>query len=305
MPPVDLFLCAGVILLGAVVGFLSGLFGVGGGFVLTPLLNIVFGVAMPVAVGTSLSQMIGTGTTATLRHWKESSVDVKLALILLGGSFGGVEIGAEALETLKHLDTVQVFGRTVRWDWLVPMVSFVVLMTVVGVGTLVESYAAHRAHERGDAVVRRVGRGLFNRVLFPPTTVLAGTEGRPVPLLVVVSLGLVIGVLQGFLGIGGGVVFVPALIYWVGCSTRAAVGTSLFVVVLSSIWGTVTHGLDGNVSFTLVALILVSSTVGAAAGAATHHRLKAHQVRLLFPLVLLATMAVILLDMLYRFGVFC
>lgn len=301
MPPLTVLIAGGVILLGAVVGFLSGLFGVGGGFLLTPMLSIAFGVAMPVAVGSSLCQMIGTGITATLRHWKESIVDVKLALILLGGTVGGVEIGAELLKTLEDIGTTTLFAKTVRWDWLVPMCAFIVLIAGIGVATLVESLAHRRAVSSGVPVARRVGRGLFNRVLFGPTAVLAGTEGRPVPLLVVVYLGFGVGVLQGFLGVGGGIIFVPALIYWLGCSTRMAVGTSLFVIVLSSIWGTVTHALDGNVSLRLVALILVSSTVGAAAGAAVHHRLQAHQIRLYFVPVLFAALAVIVVKMLVVF----
>jgi uncharacterized membrane protein YfcA len=208
------------------------------------------------------------------------------------------------LDHFKHLGQVVVFGRAVDWVWLVPMACFVVLLAGLGVGTLIESYAMHRTVSNGGAVRRRVGRGIFNRLLFPPTATLAGTEGRPVPLLVLIYLGFGIGVLQGLLGIGGGIIFVPALIYWIGCSTRMAVGTSLFVVVLSSVAGTVAHGFRGNVDLALVALILVSSTAGAYLGAALHHRLKAHHVRLYFSFVLLAALAVIVVKMLAQFGAF-
>lgn len=304
MPEFTVFFISGVIVLGAVVGFLSGVFGVGGGFVLTPLLNIVFGVPINVAVGTSLCQMIGTGTTATLRHWKESTVDVKLAIILLGGTIGGVEIGAQCLALLQGIGATTLFGQSVGWMWLVTMGAFAVTLAVIGVGTLVESYGHHRAVTNGEAVARRVGRGFFNRALFPPLITLAGTEGRAVPLLVVVYFGFGVGVLKGFLGVGGGIVFLPALIYGLGCSTRAAVGTSLFVVVLSSVAGTFSHGFRGNVSLKLVALILISSTLGAAVGAAVHHRLKAHHVRLWFSLIILATLVIIVVNVLARFGAF-
>lgn len=303
MPPLDPLLCAGIVLLGAVVGFLSGLFGVGGGFLVTPMLSIL-GVPMNVAIGSSLSQMIGTGTTATLRHWKESAVDVKLAVILLGGTVGGVEIGAEILQHLKDLGRITFFHHETEWVWFVPMCSFVVILLVVGVTTLVESLGAHRVISDGGTVPRRVGRGLLNRVHLPPMVTLAGTEGKPVSLLLLIYIGFVIGVTKGFLGLGGGILFVPVLIYWVGTSTRMAVGTSLLVVVLSSVSGTLSHGFRDNVSLELVMLILVSSTVGASLGAALHHRLKAHHVRLYFSFVLLAVLAVIAVKMLAEFGAF-
>jgi len=304
MPEFTPLLTAGIILLGGIIGFLSGLFGVGGGFLLTPMLNIAFGVPMNIAIGSGLCQMIGTATTATIRHWKGSAVDVKLALIMLGGTIGGVEAGARALETLKHLGTVSVFGRDIEWLWLSPMCVFVILLTVVGVGTLKESLSTHRKAARSERVRRRVGRGLFNRIHLPPMIRLAGTEGKPTPLIPVVYLGFAIGMTQGFLGIGGGVVIVPTLIYWVGCSTRMAVGTSLLVVVISAVAGTLAHALRGNVSLTLVALLLVSSTIGAYLGAAVHHRLKAYHVRLYLAVVLFAALSVILLKMAHRFGLF-
>lgn len=304
MPEITFLMAVGVVLLGAVIGFLSGLFGVGGGFLLTPMLNIAFNIPMEIAVGSSLCQMIGTGTTATLRHWKESAVDVKLALVLLGGTVGGVVIGTEALESLGALGSTTLFGHSVEWAWLTAMCAFVVLMLVVGIGTLVESLRHRRAALSGQHVASRAGRGLFNRVLFPPVAVFAGTEGRPVPLVVVVYIGFGVGVLQGFLGIGGGIVFLPALVYGLGCSTRSAVGTSLLVIVLSSVAGTVAHALHGNVDLGLVALILASSTLGAGFGAALHHRLKAHEVRLWFVPVLGVALVVIVLKMLAQFGAF-
>jgi len=302
MPELTPFLVGGVILLGGVVGFLSGLFGVGGGFLLTPMLNIAFGVPMNVAIGSGLCQMIGTATTATIRHWKESAVDVKLALIMLGGTIGGVEIGTQLLEHLKHLGRTELRGREFDWVWLVPMTVYVVLLLVVGVSTFYESFSAYRKAARGDVVRRRVGRGLFNRFHFPPMTTLAGTEGRPVPLLATIYLGFGVGVLQGFLGLGGGIILLPALIYWVGCSTRMAVGTSLFIIVISAMAGTVSHALRDNVSLPLVALVLVSSTVGAYVGAEVHHRLKAHHVRLYFSCVVFAALAVIVVKMAASFG---
>ncbi len=304
MPELTIPLAGGIILLGAVVGFLSGLFGVGGGFMLTPMLNIAFGIPMNIAVGSGLAQMIGTGTTATLRHGKESTVDVKLALILLGGTVGGIELGTELLEKLDHLGNAAIFSRHVPWLWVVTMSAFVVVLGGVGVVTLVESWHHQRRVSEGEEVPRRVGRGLFSRALFPPLTTLSATEGRPAPLLAIVVLGLAVGVLQGLLGIGGGVVFIPALIYLLGCSTRAAVGTSLLVVTLGSVAGTITHGLRGNVDLGLVALILLSSTAGAAFGAAIHHRITPARIRLYFSLVLLLTLVVIVAKMLHEFGVF-
>ena len=302
MPELNVILVIGIILLGGGIGFLSGLFGVGGGFLLTPLLNIAFGVPMQIAIGSGLCQMIGTATTATLRHWKDSAVDVKLALIILGGMVGGVEVGAQLLEKLEHLGGVSVLGRDVEWVWLVPMCVFVVLLLIIGAGTLRESFSTHRKARDGGEVVRRVGRGLFNRIPLPPRSRLAGTEGKPVPLIPVIYLGFCIGVMNGFLGLGGGVIVVPTLIYWVGCSTRVAVGTSLLLVVASAMAGTVSHALRDNVSLTLVVLLLTSSTIGAYLGAIVHHRVKTYRIRLYFSFVVFGSLAVIVVKMLSRFG---
>ena len=304
MPEFTPIVVTGIILLGGVIGFLSGLFGVGGGFLLSPMLNIVFGIRMPVAIGSGLCQMIGTATTAMLRHWKNAAVDVKLAAIMLGGSIVGVEFGARALEALKHAGAVTLFGQALAWDWLVPMCSYVVLLLLIGVTTFRESLGTGRHARITGTVKRRVGRGLFNRVAMPPMLPLAATEGKPVALVPVILLSVFIGALSGFLGIGGGVVIVPILIYWVGTSTRFAVGTSLLVILINAVIGTVAHALRDNVSLTLVCLLLVSSTLGASLGAALHHRLKAHQVRLYLSLLLFVSVAVILGRMLAEFGVF-
>jgi len=302
MPELNAILVFAIILLGGGIGFLSGLFGVGGGFLLTPLLNIAFGVPMQIAIGSSLCQMIGTAATAAIRHWKDSAVDVKLALVLLGGTIGGVELGARLLEKLEHLGSVNVLGHDVEWVWLIPMSVFVVLLLVIGIGTLRESFSTHRTAKNGGEVVRRVGRGLFNRIPIPPMVRFAGTEQKAVSLVPVVYLGFGIGVMQGFLGLGGGVIIVPTLIYWVGCSTRMAVGTSLLVIVASSMAGTVSHALRDNVSLTLVVLLLTSSTVGAYLGAIVHHRLEAYRVRLYLSFVLFAALTLIVVKMLSRFG---
>ncbi len=291
-----------IIVLGGAIGFLSGLFGVGGGFLLTPMLNIAFGVPMQIAIGSSLCQMIGTAATATIRHWKDSAVDVKLAFLMLGGMIGGVEVGARLLEKLEHLGNVSLLGHDVEWVWIVPMSIFVVLLLIIGTGTLRESFSTHRTARGGGEVIRRVGRGLFNRLPLPPQVHLAGTEGKAVPLIPVIYLGFCVGVMNGFLGIGGGIVIVPTLIYWVGCSTRVAVGTSLLLIVASSIAGTISHALRDNVSLTLVVLILTSSTVGAYLGAIVHHRLKAYHIRMYLSFVLFAALLVILIKMLAKFG---
>jgi len=304
MPELTPLITCCIIVLGGAIGFLSGLFGVGGGFLLTPMLNIAFGVPMQIAIGSSLCQMIGTAATATIRHWKDSAVDVKLALLMLGGMIGGVEVGARLLEKLEQLGNVSILGRDVEWVWLIPMSIFVVLLLVIGIGTLKESLSTHRTAKGGGEVVRRVGRGLFNRIPIPPMAALAGTEGRAVPLIPVVCLSFGIGITQGFLGLGGGIVIVPTLIYWVGCSTRAAVGTSLLLIVAGAIAGTVSHALRDNVSLTLVVLLLTSSTVGAYLGAMVHHRLKAYHIRLYLSFVLFAALLVILIKMvLVKFGV--
>lgn len=304
MPEFTPLVVAGIILLGGVIGFLSGLFGVGGGFLLTPMLNIAFDIPFKIAVASGLCQMIGAATTAMLRHWKNSAVDVKLAVIMLGGIILGANVGARLLVGLDALGEVSAFGNRVPWAWLIPMSMFVVLLLIIGVGTFRESMSSRRKARENGAATSRVGRGLFNRWHLPPMVSLAGTEGKPTAVVPIVYLAFLTGLLNGFLGLGGGVVIVPVLIYWVGCSTRIAVGTSLLLIVIGSISATVSHAVLGNVNLTLVALLLVSSTAGAYLGASVHHRLKPHHVRLYLSYILFLSLAVILWKILYRFGLF-
>ena len=294
----------GIIVLGGVVGFLSGLFGVGGGFLLTPMLNIVFSVPMKIAIGSDLAQMIGTATTGAMRHRKEASIDVKLSLIMLGGTAAGVELGEQILQNLKLMGDVTLLGQVVKLVWLVPMLLYMVLLAIMGVSVFIESARASRIAAGGGTPQRRVGRGFFSRIHLPPMVRLEGTEGRTVPLFIIVYVAFAVGVLTGFMGIGGGIVYVPVLIYGIGCSTRMAIGTSLLVVLAGATFGTIQHALHYSVSLRLVMFIMVPGTIGACFGASLHHRLKPYHLRLYLSLLFFGALGVILLKMLHKFGAF-
>jgi hypothetical protein len=299
MPGADLhFSLWGALLIGLVVGYLGGMLGVGGGFIANPLLNGILGIPMPLVSGTSLCQISGTSLSGLLRHRRHGQFDFRVAVILLGGVFCGEEAGVQLVEWLKGLGAVEVAGRPCLWSELILRGAFLALLVLIGLLVFFESRGAGRAAARGQAAQPC---GWLARVKLPPMVRPVG--GAPVPVVLLACVGLPIGLAQGLLGIGGGVLLLPTLVYVVGVSTHAAVGTDLMVVLAGSLWGTFRHALNGNVSLELAAALLAASTFGSQLGALTSTRLKAHHLRQYFALVVAAAAVILAWKLLEMFGV--
>jgi uncharacterized protein len=278
----------GVVALGVVVGFVAGLFGVGGGFLLTPLLNLVFGVPLPVAVGTGLCLMVGTSLPALLRHRHQGQGEVRFDLLMLVGSLVGVESGARVLDALGRLGTVSLGGRALPAVNLVVQGGYVVL--------LLSSALVFWRQARAGSVepLKYVRPGPLARWTLPPRVALPAVPLRAVPALLVAYLGLALGLLSGLLGIGGGVALMPVLIYGFGFPIRQAAGTGILVLVASSALGTFVHALRGNVHLGLAGVLLIGASVSAQFGALATRRLPVRVLRRLFSAVLvLAVLAIV------------
>jgi len=287
--------------IGFITGVLSGLFGVGGGFLLVPLLNVVFNVPYIIAIGSSLVQMVGTATASTLKHRGYGHIDYKLAGFILMGSIVGAEFGARILMWLKSLGTIMIHGSTIsKMDLWINLI-YIVLLSLVGISMFLESKKAKKRAPRGGVVDTAFSQKIRN-VKIPPITSLPISNIEYISVCYLVVLGFGVGILSGLLGIGGAFILNPALIYLIGVPTSVAIGTSLFQTIFVSGYGGLTHFFKGNVDFALVACVLVGSLVGSQLGAKIHNRLRGAHIRYYFSLVIFIAAGIVLFKFLFIIG---
>jgi uncharacterized membrane protein YfcA len=256
---------------GLIIGAMGGFFGVGGGFLMVPMLNAVFGIPYNVAVGSDLGQMTGMATAATVRHIRFGNIDFKLGVLMIAGTATGVEAGARVLEVLKHAGTVAVLGRQVDVMTLVMSLVYAALLIFLGQAMVRESMrtikrTSGRVELSADTPASPVALKLRTFKMWPVVSLPAsGIEA--ISLWVILGIGFLTGFLSGMLGVGGGFIRMPALVYILGCPTVVAVGTDLFEIMFSSGYGVMTHAFKGNVHLILVLALLIGTTVGAQLGA--------------------------------------
>jgi len=268
------WLLVALVALGLGVGMLTGLFGVGGAFLVSPMLVAVLGVPKALVVGSSLSFTIGTAGAGVARHRRLGNVAPRTVLLLAAGALVGVWLGKLALDGLKAS-----LGEAGSDQAFLALYLALLLVTAWLV------YRGPREHASGRSVLQRLPVG-------PRVTVrAAGLHGVSLPGLL--AAGLLIGVATGLLGIGGGVLYMPLLLLLVGLPTHQAVGTSLGVVLFSSVVGALLYGAEGNVNLALVMILLAGSSVGVQAGAWLCARLHARRLQRYFVVVVLLAALVV------------
>jgi uncharacterized membrane protein YfcA len=271
--------------LGLAVGLLSGLFGVGGGFLLTPLL-IMFGIPSTVAAATDSNQIVAASTSGTYAHWKVGNVDFKMGLYLLVGGFVGGIIGVQAIKLLHAMGNA---------DFVIKM-TYVLMLGIVGVYMFIESIQSIRKSktpivevtEEKESVVGRFLRSLPLQTRFEKSGVTHST-------LVPIVLGAFVGILAAIMGVGGGFLMVPVMVYMLRMPMHVVVGTSLFQILFTCIEVTFLQAYTNHsVDFLLAVLLLVGSTVGAQIGTVFGRKLKGEQLKvLLAAIVLLVTVKIV------------
>ncbi len=270
---VNVFLLLG---LGGGVGFLSGLFGVGGGFLMTPLL-IFIGVPPAVAVATEANQVVAASVSGALAHWRRGNVDVKMGLVLLAGGFVGSSLGVWLFTFLRGLGQL---------DFVISL-AYVVFLGVVGVLMVVESARAWLRSRRPGAARRKLHQHTWIHGL--PLKMRFRASKLYVSSVPPFSVGLFVGVLAAIMGVGGGFVMVPAMIYLLGMPTSIVVGTSLFQIVFVTANVTFLQALNNQtVDIVLALFLLIGGVVGAQIGARFSARLRGEQLRILLGLIVLA-----------------
>ncbi len=272
--------------LGLAVGLLSGLFGVGGGFLLTPLL-IMFGIPSTVAAATDSNQIVAASTSGTYAHWRVGNVDFKMGLYLLIGGFLGGLLGVQAVKILRAMGNA---------DFVIKM-TYVLMLGSVGTYMFIESIQSMRKQKTVVAAEPKSGReSAINRFLKAlPLQTRFEKSGVTHSALVPIVLGAFVGVLAAIMGVGGGFLMVPVMVYMLRMPMHVVVGTSLFQILFTCIEVTFLQAYTNHtVDFILAVLLLLGSTIGAQVGTVLGKKLKGEQLKVLLAgIVLVVTVKII------------
>lgn len=265
-----------IILLGGGVGFMSGMFGVGGGFLTTPLL-IFYGIPPAVAVASSATQITGSSVSGALAYWQRGQVDVKMGVVLTIGGVLGAGLGQLVFARLQAVGQIDVAVSLI----------YVVFLGVIGGLMLKEAVIALRAERSGAGAAR--GRRHVPWIAALPWRTRFYRSGLYISPLAPLALGFVVGILTVIMGIGGGFIMVPAMLYLLGMAASSVVGTSLFQIIFVTAAATLLHATASkSVDIVLALLLLLGGVAGAQFGVRAAQKLRPENLRLALALIVLA-----------------
>ena len=273
--------------MGGIVGILSGIFGVGGGFLMTPLL-IMAGIPPTVAAASDSNQIVGASTSGTLAHYRLGNVDFKMGIVLLIGGVIGGTVGVQIIKILRHLGNA---------DFLIK-VTYVLMLGFVGFYMFVESLQALKKDKVGVVAAKKESKyaRLVNQL---PWQVNFDKSGIRLSILMPLVLGTFVGVLAAIMGVGGGFIMVPVMVYLLRMPMHVVVGTSLFQILFTCINVTIMQAYTNHtVDFILALILLLGSTLGAQFGAKISKRLKGDQLKIFLASLVLLVMVKMLFDLL-------
>lgn len=269
--------------LGLAVGLLSGLFGVGGGFLMTPLL-IMLGIPATVAAATDSNQIVAASTSGTYAHWKIGNVDFKMGLYLLVGGFAGGLAGVQGIKVLKAMGNA---------DFVIK-ITYVLMLGIVGTYMFIESLSSMKKKKGEDTQpAKESAMAKFLKSL--PLQTHFEKSGVTHSVLVPIIFGGFVGILAAVMGVGGGFLMVPVMVYILRMPMHVVVGTSLFQILFNCIEVTFLQAYTNHsVDFVLAVLLLVGSTLGAQVGTVFGRKLKADQLKVILAgIVLLVTVKMV------------
>jgi uncharacterized membrane protein YfcA len=275
--------------LGLMVGFLSGLFGVGGGFLLTPLLMMI-GIPPTVAAASDANQIVAASTSGTLAHWRLGNVDVKMGLLLIVGGVTGGTLGVQVIKILREAGNA---------DFVIK-ITYIVMLSIIGSYMFQESLRNLKPGWLSSKKKKTAKPSVFaslNKVM--PFKTHFEKSGVTLSVLTVFLLGMLVGVLAAIMGVGGGFIMVPVMVYILRMPMHVVVGTSLFQVLFTCINVTFMQSYyNHTVDLTLAVLLLIGSTVGAQIGARISTHLKADQLKIILASIVLLVMVSMAFDLL-------
>ena len=274
--------------LGILVGLLSGIFGVGGGFLMTPLL-IMIGVPPTVAAASDSNQIVGASTSGTLAHYRLGNVDFKMGILLLIGGVAGGTVGVQIIKILRAVGNA---------DFLIK-ITYVLMLGFVGSYMFLESLQALRKKKAAQAVPA-AKESKYARLLGKlPWQTDFPTSGVRLSVLMPLGLGVFVGILAAIMGVGGGFIMVPVMVYLLRMPMHVVVGTSLFQILFTCINVTILQAYSNHtVDFVLALILLLGSTLGAQFGAKISKKLGGDQLKILLASIVLLVMVKMLLSLL-------
>jgi uncharacterized membrane protein YfcA len=276
--------------LGGLVGFLSGLFGVGGGFLMTPLLMMI-GIPATVAAATDSNQIVAASASGTLAHARAGSVDLKMGLLLLLGGIAGSSIGVVLIKVLRSLGEADLFIRLV----------YIVMLGGIGSYMFFESLGSMRRKGPGPRKATTPSTAYARFMSRLPWQMEFRRSRVTLSALLPLFLGCLVGILAGIMGVGGGFIMVPIMVYLLRMPMHVVVGTSLFQIVFTCINATVMQSaLNHTVDFVLALLLLLGSVIGAQLGVRINRRLKGDQLKILMAVIVLLVWIKMVFDLLLR-----
>ncbi len=290
-----------LILIGFCVGVLGGFFGVGGGWIVTPALNI-FGFHMAYAIGTDLSNIFGQSIGATIKHNKMGNIDWKLGAISILVSIIGLEAGSQVVLILEKAGDI---GSIVRWCYLFLMfgLSSIMFYDYFEVYFKSKNQSAKGKKNISGSIVKADKIKLAERlhkINLPPMISFPASGIQSVSLWIVILIFLFTGFLSGFLGVGGGFIRMPALVYLIGVPTVIAVGTDLMSILFAGAYGCFTYAVKGRVEFIAAFIMLIGASIGAQLGATAIKYIKGYGIRLLFAIMIVLAGFSIALEQVYK-----
>ncbi|OWO96742.1 permease [Rhizobium esperanzae] len=271
---VNIFIILGM---GAAVGFLSGMFGVGGGFLITPLL-IFYNIPPVVAVATGANQVVASSISGAITHFRRGTLDVKLGTVLLFGGLSGATVGIWIFSLLRAIGQL---------DLIISLMYVVFLGTVGGLMLLESINAMRRAARNEPPVPRKPGHQHWVHKL--PLKVRFKKSKIFLSVIPIIALGFAIGILTSIMGVGGGFIMVPAMIYLLRIPTNVVVGTSLYQIIFVTAYTTIVQAATNfSVDIVLAFILMVAGVVGAQYGVRVGQKLRGEQLRALLGLLVLA-----------------
>ena len=279
------YIASGMVVLGLIVGVLTGIFGVGGGFLMTPALMILLGVSAPVAVGTGLLCILANSTIGLFKRRGSGSVDVKVALMMSGGCIVGAILGSALLQYLNGLADTTINGRELPTAMLFLLLMFLAVLIFVGVNFLISTISRPGREA--------VSKGLLDKLKIPPYAHFKTLDGRLLSVPGLLLLGLVAGVMTGLLGIGGGIILMPILVYLVGQDGKEAAGTSLLLVWISAVASVCFKGYAGDIDMLAFGLIFAGGFFGTILGTKIGLALREDKIRFYFVYIIAAAVIMI------------
>lgn len=282
---VNIFLLLG---LGGLVGFLSGMFGVGGGFLMTPLLIFV-GIPPTVAVASEANQILASSISGGMAHFQKRGVDIRMGCVLLAGGLLGSAVGVQLYAVMREIGQID----------LMISLCYVVFLGVIGLLMMIESIRAIHARQIGRPIpARRPGQ--HNWIHGLPFKMRFKVSHLYTSIIPPILIGFFVGILAAIMGVGGGFIMVPAMIYLLRMPTNVVIGTSLFQIIFVSAAVTIMHAVKNQtVDVVLATILIIGGVVGAQIGARLGQKLRGEQLRAFLALIVLGVGLKMLSDLLF------